>query len=187
MSTVAGGEINRNDGKLKPVSIGFDAKRAFYNSSGLGNYSRNLLGALAKNYPENTYHLFTPKSKSRNKIENEGQFVIIEPQLTIFRMISPLWRLRYMIADIRRQKLDIFHGLSQELPFGIGNSGVKSVVTVHDLIFVRFPEYYNKIDVKIYYWKLRHACRVSDHIVAISQQTKDDLISFLRSLLIKYR
>jgi glycosyltransferase involved in cell wall biosynthesis len=62
---------------------------------------------------------------------------------------------------------------------GIEKTGVKSVVTVHDLIFLRFPEFYNSIDAKIYYWKLAHACRVADHIVAISNQTKKDLIRFL--------
>ncbi len=84
-----------------------------------------------------------------------------------------------MKNDIKRQKLDIFHGLSQELPYGIEKTGVRSLVTVHDLIFMRFPEFYNWIDVKIYNWKLIHACRVSDHIVAISNQTKSDLIKFL--------
>lgn len=165
--------------KLKPISIGFDAKRALYNFSGLGNYSRNLLVALAKNYPENSYFLFTPKTKDRFIIENEGQFNLIKPNLAVLKLISPLWRIKYMKNDIKRQKLEIFHGLSHELPFGIEKTGVKSVVTVHDLIFLRFPEFYNWLDVKIYYWKLVYACRVSDHIVAVSKQTKDDLIRFL--------
>ena len=163
----------------KPISIGFDAKRAFFNHSGLGNYSRNLLYALAKYNPENSYHLFTPKTKGRFVVEYEDQFSLIKPNQTVFRFVNSLWRVLYMKNDIKRQKLNIFHGLSQELPFGIEQTGVKSVVTVHDLIFMRFPEFYNWIDAKIYYWKLVHACRVSDYIVAISEQTKQDLIKFL--------
>jgi glycosyltransferase involved in cell wall biosynthesis len=162
-----------------PISIGFDAKRAFYNYSGLGNYSRNLLFALAKSYPENTYYLFTPKTKNRFIVEDKGQFNLIEPNLTLYKWISPLWRRKFMKNDIKRQKLEIFHGLSQELPLGIEETGVKSIVTVHDLIFMRFPEFYSWIDAKIYYRKLIHACRVSDRIVAISKQTKNDLIRFL--------
>ncbi len=172
-------QADLNEEKFGPISIGFDAKRAFYNLSGLGNYSRNLLYALAKNNPENSYYLFTPKTKDRYIVDNEGQFNLIEPNRPILRMINPLWRTTYMKNDIRRQKLEIFHGLSQELPFGIEKTGVKSVVTVHDLIFMRFPEFYNWVDIKIYYWKLVHACRVSDHIVAMSKQTKNDLIRFL--------
>ncbi len=101
---------------------------------------------------------------------------LIEPNLVVFKLINPLWRTKYMIDDIKRQKLELFHGLSQELPFGIEKTGVKSIVTVHDLIFMRFPKFYNWIDSKIYYRKLIHACRVSDRIVAISNQTKNDLV-----------
>ncbi len=162
-----------------PIMIGFDAKRAFYNHSGLGNYSRNLLISLNKNYPENTYYLFTPETKNRVNIENEDSFRLIEPKSIIFRQLSSLWRVSYIRNDIRNNKLQIYHGLSQELPVGIEKAGVKSVVTVHDLIFLRFPEFYKPIDAKIYHWKLAHACRVADHIVAISNQTKNDLIRFL--------
>lgn len=160
-------------------SIGFDAKRAFFNYSGLGNYSRNLLLALAKNFPEISYYLFTPKTKDRFKLESEESFSLIEPGKPIFKLFSSLWRTKYIINDIKKHKIKIFHGLSQELPIGIEKTGVKSVVTVHDLIFMRYPEFYNWVDLKIYFRKLTHACRVSDHIVAISSQTKNDLIDFL--------
>ena len=172
-------QTDYNEEKPNPISIGFDAKRAFFNYSGLGNYSRNLLVALAKNHPENSYYLYTPKTKNRFIMENEGQYNLIEPNLAVFKLINSLWRRKYMKIDIERQKLEIFHGLSQELPIGIEKTGVKSIVTVHDLIFMRFPEFYNWIDAKIYYRKLIHACRVSDRIVAISKQTKNDLVKFL--------
>lgn len=166
--------------RVHPFSIGFDAKRAFYNKSGLGNYSRSLLVSLSKKHPENAYFLFSPKIKSRIHIENEEQFRLIEPGQKKFKLLGPLWRLKYMSNDIKRHKLNLFHGLSQELPLGIEKTGAKAVVTVHDLIFMRFPEFYSWIDAKIYHQKLMHACRVSDHIVAISEQTKSDLIRFLK-------
>ena len=165
--------------KSEPISIGFDAKRAFFNQSGLGNYSRNLLHALSKYNPDNSYYLFTPRIRDRYLVEDEEKFNLVLPGRGISGILSSIWRLAFMNNSIKHQKLNVFHGLSQELPLGIRKTGVKSVVTVHDLIFIRFPEFYNWIDVKIYYWKLVHACRVSDHIVAISQQTRNDLIRFL--------
>ena len=45
------------------MKIAFDAKRALNNSSGLGNYSRNLLNALTFYFPENEYLLFTPAAR----------------------------------------------------------------------------------------------------------------------------
>jgi glycosyltransferase involved in cell wall biosynthesis len=50
------------------------------------------------------------------------------------------------------------------------------VVTIHDLIHERHPEQYNPIDVKIYHKKFLNACRHSDKIIAISEQTKKDIV-----------
>jgi glycosyltransferase involved in cell wall biosynthesis len=171
--------MNNNEEKQYHFSIGFDAKRAFYNSSGLGNYSRNLLNALVKNFPGNQYFLFTPKTKNRFVMDNDEQFRIVEPDSFIFKQLGSLWRRFFMANEIQKQKINIFHGLSHELPVGIEKTGVKSIVTVHDLIFIKFPGLYKWFDRKIYTRKIIHACRVSDRIVAISNQTRDDLILYL--------
>ena len=165
--------------KQNLISIGFDAKRAFFNSSGLGNYSRNLLFALTENYPENTYSLFTPKTKNRFILANEDKFRLITPGLFVHQLIHPLWRSFFITNDIKRIKPDIFHGLSQELPAGIKKTEAKTVVTIHDLIFLRFPDFYGQINVYIYRKKMEYACKVADKIVAVSSQTRDDLVHFL--------
>ena len=69
-------------------------------------------------------------------------------------------------------------GLSGELPIGIRQSGIKSVVTIHDLIFLRHPEFYHWIDTKIYAWKFRQTIREADHIIAISECTKRDILAY---------
>ena len=61
---------------------------------------------------------------------------------------------------------------------GIHKAGIKSVVTIHDLIFLRHPEYYKPIDVMIYRWKFHYTCREADKIVAISEWTKRDIMEF---------
>jgi glycosyltransferase involved in cell wall biosynthesis len=165
--------------KQEGISIGFDAKRALFNYSGLGNYSRNLLSALVKYYPGNSYFLFTPDTRNRIIMPDEEKFRLIEPEKYLFRILRSLWRMKFMVNDLKRHDIEIYHGLSQEIPWSIEKSGIKSVITVHDLIFMRFPGYYKGIDSKIYTGKLIRSCRVSDRIVAISKQTRDDLIKFL--------
>ena len=161
------------------LKIGFDAKRAFLNAAGLGNYSRNTINALSMYFPENEYVLFSPKT-------NPAQFHIPEnasalvPENVWWRFLKSLWR-SYRIAGLAKKSgLDIYHGLSHELPFGIEKTGVKSVVTMHDVIFVRFPEWYKPLDRKFYFRKMDHACRVAAKIIAISHQTKDDLVTFFK-------
>lgn len=85
-----------------------------------------------------------------------------------------------MVKDIAASGVDIFHGVSNELPKGISRINVKSVVTVHDLIFERFPETYNFDERYVHRWKIKYSCKVADAVIAISQQTKDDLVNFYK-------
>ena len=52
------------------------------------------------------------------------------------------------------------------------------MVTIHDLIFLRHPEFYNPIDVKLYTWKFRRTLREATHIIAISECTRRDIIEY---------
>ena len=66
------------------------------------------------------------------------------------------------------------------MPLNIHQSEVKSIVTIHDLIFLRYPQYYHSIDRKIYTYKFRKACENADKIIAISECTKRDIIEYFR-------
>ena len=81
--------------------------------------------------------------------------------------------------DAQNLDIDIFKGFSGELPL-IWNSKNKKMVLIHDLIFVRFPQYYSFFDRKIYLWKFKKAAQQADVIIAISEQTKRDIIEFLK-------
>jgi glycosyltransferase involved in cell wall biosynthesis len=162
------------------VKIGFDAKRAFANKSGLGNYSRFILDSLSKFYPEHSYFLFTPYIKENIYSVGESQNShTILPHKLRDRAFKAFWRSKSVIKDISSLNIDIFHGLSGEIPYGIEKTSVKPIVTIHDLIFLRYPELYKSADRKIYKAKFKNACKHSERIVAISEQTKSDIVNYL--------
>ncbi len=158
------------------MRIGFDAKRAFVNASGLGNYSRNLLNALYLHSNEYQLVLYTPEIKA-HLLKGQERFEIHSPEKSLAKIFSPVWR-KFGANRLKKHKINLFHGLSNELPNGIHITGIPSVVTIHDLIFLRFPGFYPYIDRKIYFSKVKYACQSADKIIAISQQTKDDIIRF---------
>ncbi|MFY0254591.1 glycosyltransferase family 4 protein [Chitinophaga sp. 30R24] len=160
------------------MKIGFDAKRAFQNDTGLGNYSRTLISSLAKGFPEDTYYLFAPKQTNRYVLNGLPDLKVVVPAKPVHRWLRSAWRSRFVVSDLQRYQINLYHGLSHELPFGIHKSGIRSVVTMHDLIFERYPEQYNPIDVLTYRRKAKYACRYADRVVAISEQTKQDLITY---------
>jgi glycosyltransferase involved in cell wall biosynthesis len=165
------------------MKIGFDAKRAFSNSTGLGNYSRWVIRSFASQYPEHELYLFAPEPNTEFfGIEQLHQNVnIITPDSSLGKLFPYLWR-TYSIANICNElELDIYHGLSNELPVGINQFDGKKVVTIHDLIFLRYPGYYNNIDKYIYKKKFQYACQNANHIIAASQQTAADISTYFNS------
>jgi glycosyltransferase involved in cell wall biosynthesis len=165
------------------MRIGFDAKRAFNNGTGLGNYSRFVINGLLKYFPEHEYFLFTPKIKPEfDHFFKDGSNVkIVTPESLLGKTFSSLWR-TYSIAEMCNElKLDVFHGLSNELPMGIEKFKGKKIVTIHDLIFLRYPDYYNNIDRYIYTKKFKYACKETDVMIAASHQTKQDIIYYFKT------
>lgn len=162
------------------MKIGFDAKRAFFNRSGLGNYSRNMLQLLTQHYSQHEYYLYTPSDKNTISFDLSKQPIIKIPQGWANRKLKSLWRSLWMAKDLQRDSIDLFHGLSNQLPKNIEKFTGKSVVTIHDLIFLRYPELYKKADRIIDTRKFSHAAKMADRVIAVSQQTKNDLVDFLQ-------
>lgn len=160
------------------MRIGFDAKRMFKNYSGLGNYSRSTLELMAKYYPQNKYLIYSAFDENRVGFEIPEGIELVTPTTILGDICPSLWRSGLMAKDIRKHKIDIYHGLSNELPYDIREGGARSVVTIHDLIFRRYPNLYTKIDRAIYDRKYSRSCRYADRIIAISEQTKNDIIEF---------
>jgi glycosyltransferase involved in cell wall biosynthesis len=158
------------------MHVGFDAKRAFHNDTGLGNYSRDVMRILAALGPGHRYTAYSPSPGTSRRlppgIESRG------PAGAWGRLLPSWWRTSGITAQLRRDGVDLYHGLSNELPLRIEGSGVRSVVTIHDLIFERFPELYNPLDRRIYRWKSRSAAERADLVIAVSEQTRADLVTF---------
>ena len=162
------------------MNIGFDAKRAFHNGTGLGHYSRTLLLSLSEYYPDHQYYLFNPKPSNSFSVEGPNIHEIL-PGGFLNKTFPSAWRSSWVKKNLQRLKIDLYHGLSHEIPVSIQKTGIKSVVTIHDLVHERYPGQYNAIDVKIYNKKFRYACANADKIIAISEQTKQDIIEFYKT------
>ena len=152
------------------MRIGFDAKRYFNNITGLGNYSRWLIDNLNNQIPQSIFLFHSGKSFDQKK-----DFNIITPK---YSLLKAIWRSWLVTKNLKKEKIDIYHGLSNEIPFGIHKTGIKSVVTIHDLINKRYPENYQLIDRWIYDLKLRYAQKYADVIITVSEQTKKDIVKY---------
>ena len=166
--------------------IGFDAKRIVRNGTGLGSYSRTLVNNLIVQCPEDTeLRLYAPDKgidALRNQIKSGVTWCYPKRNSSLFTLLSPLmkpyWRSHGIVNDLKRDGVEVFHGLSGELPIGLRKAGIKGVVTIHDLIFLRHPEWYNPVDVMFYKWKFHKTLKEATKIIAISECTKRDIIHY---------
>lgn len=164
------------------MNIGFDAKRFFLNNTGLGNYSRDLIKGILQEEKSHNYFLFTPKEESnaRTKFIEEYDNVEVVGPSSFYNRFKSYWRSVRLEKVLKKYDVELYHGLSHEIPRNNKLNRIKYVVTIHDLIFLRYPENYKAFDRKIYTQKVKYACKNADVIIAISEQTKRDLIEFLK-------
>lgn len=162
-------------GNTQRMKIGFDAKRLYNNFTGLGNHSRTTIDILTEFFPNNEYVLYTPSIKADAQTlpyQSKPGCSTITPNGVLPKGI---WRTFSLGRIATQDKADLFHGLSNELPAGLG---IPSVVTIHDVAFRTFPDMYHMPDRFTYNLKWKHACNAASRIIAISQATKLDILKY---------
>lgn len=161
------------------MKIGYDGKRAVSNMTGLGNYSRLVLESMSAAYPADRMMVYTPEMRNNPRLDallSRENVKFILPEKTPGG--GGVWRSFGISSSLKKDGIELYHGLSNELPLNIKKSGVPSVVTVHDLIYRTMPECYSLFDRWMYDFKYGHSCRNADRIIAISECTKRDIVSY---------
>ena len=164
----------------KDILIGFDARRIVRNGTGLGSYARTLVNALSEN-EHLQLNLYAPdegRDDLRQQIVNREKVKFVYPEGLHFRFQRDLWRTKGVVKQLKEDGVQLYHGLSGELPAGLKAAGIPGVVTIHDLIFLRHPEYYHWWDVEIYRRKFKSTLKEASRIIAISECTKRDILYY---------
>ena len=166
---------------MRKKTIGYDAKRIVRNETGLGSYGRTLVNDLAPIMPDVTLRLYAPdagRNDLRCQVQSRENVRFCYPRHLRFRLQRDWWRMKGVVKDLRRDGVELYHGLSGELPEGLSAAGIPGVVTVHDLIFLRHPEFYPALDAFFYKLKFRKMLREATRIIAISACTKRDILYY---------
>ena len=131
--------------------IGLDARLTRQLSAGMKTYVRELVARLPHVAPEFAYATFT-----------QGANFDWSEQVSLPRAI-------------RDAKLDVIHFLSQYVPVLLPRT---FVVTIHDLIHLRFSQYF-KAKVRPYYATVvRYACSRAARVITDDPRTLEDLENF---------
>ena len=156
-----------------------DLSPTVHQHAGLGRYAQELLLALATADRQNEYVVFY----------NNPAAARVEPSLERFpKITTPLsykpWRLSALLAHFTRipqdpllPGVDLFHATDHLLPYF---RRIKSVFTLHDLIFLFHPETHKSLNRWFLTLMMPRFLRAADAVIAVSECTKRDAIRFYR-------
>jgi glycosyltransferase involved in cell wall biosynthesis len=152
------------------MRVGIDARLVYYHQAGTARYCLQLMRALAA-------------------IDREDQFVILQSRRDQRELVSQanfqtrrVWtpshhRLeqRLLSMELRLTALDVLHSPDFIPPF---RRRCRSIITIHDLAFLLYPQFLTKASAR-YYGQIDQAVRHTDHIIAVSESTRRDIVRLL--------
>lgn len=155
-----------------PYTIGIDARKVL--DFGIGTYIRHLVFALAEIDSENQYILFSGAQRQevwKGLPENFRVVTTRSPVYSVRELFSLSWRMF-------RLDLDLYHSTHYVLP---AINPCRIVVTIHDIIHLLYPEYLpNRLAFFYAQQMIRRSLTRGDRILAVSQNTRTDLMEYFR-------
>lgn len=155
--------------------VGYDANNVFRNGGELGEWCRALVEKLASRHVSD-YRALLFSTRINNAYKS---FFTSYANVSTFvpeggsKLMPAMW-MRYGLNQwLRDEKVKVFHGLNEELPYGIGRS-VKTIVTCFGL-----EDHHQTSIMDSLMWRKRmaYAWKASDVVVAVSEEVKEQLVA----------
>jgi len=152
------------------MRIGIDAHTLGSRSSGNESYCLQLLRGLVQAAgDEDQYMVYFTRL-------NGVADIAAHERVTFLRIwpVNPVIRIPISFPfEFRKRKLDVFHAQYILPPL----CPCRSVVSIHDIIFEQFPQFFSRFEVlrskTLFPWSARRA----DHIITLSQFSKNEIVS----------
>jgi glycosyltransferase involved in cell wall biosynthesis len=152
------------------MRIGIDGRLVYYSRAGIGQYILQLTDALASSCDRDEFLLLQSR-KDGTTITNHPCFSRVSLWTPSHHRLEQ-WTLGF---EINRLGLDLLHSPDFIPPM---RRNCRSVITIHDLAFLLYPHFLTKESAR-YYGQIDQAVRSTDHIIAVSNSTKQDIIRLL--------
>jgi glycosyltransferase involved in cell wall biosynthesis len=165
----------------RPLSVGMNLVYLMHGSGGSDRYARELIRALLTVEPATRLTLFVSSSAPADLFREPWAGSVRFHRFPVPGAGSA-WHLLSEVAGIplaaRRYGLDAVHGLANVTPPRV--AGVPSVVTLHDLIWLRHRGTMTARETLGMKLVAPTSARWADRVIAISEAAKRDMVESLR-------
>ena len=148
-----------------------------FRRAGVSHHIEQLLQHLALIDQANRYTIYTTRGIDSHALGLSANFAV-RPSLlpTINPRVRIPWEQLLAPLLLRLNGASLFHGMLNVLPFACP---VPSVVTVHDLAFIRFPHTFRAYNRTYLDFATRLSVRKASHILTVSEYIKRELVELL--------
>jgi glycosyltransferase involved in cell wall biosynthesis len=148
------------------MRIGIDVRKL--NDYGIGTHIRNVVLPAARLATSDQFYLYCDP---KDAVSDNGHFTWVPEE-------SSKYSIREQFALSRKagkQRIDLFHSPHYTLPLRLG---CRSIVTIHDLIHLKFASYYPYWKVKAAGFVLKRAVSRAELVLTVSNASKQDILEF---------
>lgn len=161
------------------MNIGIDISSVVNQKTGVARYTKQLVKNLLEIDKENRYTLYSFFGSRKNTLpfnKNNAIFKAYNYPPQSFKTFLLMLRLLNKSPDFLTKEADIMHSTDLLFP---ASSNKPSVLTVHDLIFLRFPRFYTQKNRSYMKSMAKFSIKNASHIICYSQATKKDIVNLL--------
>jgi glycosyltransferase involved in cell wall biosynthesis len=148
-----------------------------FRRAGVSNYTEALLTHLGAIDQQNRYTIYTTRGLDGAALGLPPNFAVRPSRLpTINPRVRIPWEQLLAPALLRLNGADVFHGVLNVAPLFCP---VPSVITIHDLAFLSFPQTFRRLNRAYLSWATRVSARRASRILAVSEATKQEIVRLL--------
>ena len=160
------------------MRIGFDARLVYYQQAGIGQYIIHLVQGLSRvahlgahSQEKSPYQLLVLRSRKAPPFKLPAWV----RQARLWTPSHHRFESAALTAELAGKRLALLHSPDFIPPFG---GRFRSVITIHDLNFIHFPQFLTPESAR-YYGQIDRAVQRADHILTDSDWTREDVIHHL--------
>jgi glycosyltransferase involved in cell wall biosynthesis len=148
-----------------------------FRRAGVSNYTEALLQHLGEIDRQNHYTVYTTRGLGAQALGLPPNFRV-RPSLlpTINPRVRIPWEQFLAPTLLRLNGADVFHGVLNVAPLFCPTP---SVITIHDLAFLSFPQTFRRINRSYLSWATRASAKRATRILAVSEATKAEIVRLL--------